>query len=138
MPKITLWTESDAEFAFPDHAAQAAARKARKKEDARHANSALGLWTSTSLFTPAARGNFGQHLYRIEVEVEPHNIGKLSITELAHMSRQFDDEEDKYEAKRLSYVGAGILLLQLVEKDGSIHQAVILDYSIIKSFTKEQ
>lgn len=133
MPKLTLWHASDSEFTFPDHTAADTARKARTKQDRRAENGALGLWTSR---VEAAGTVFGAHMYRIEVEAPETAIGRLTVSELRYIHERYEGEPERYERQRQSYIGAGILLLDLVESSGQVHQSIILDYSIIQSFTK--
>lgn len=113
------------EFKFPD---------LHKAKDARfsngpHNNGGLGLWID---FDPRASylHNFGKYLYSVEMRVlKDYRVANTTIGSLSRLRDQQDIDE-----YRDSLLEDGIAVLRIVEGDGSICQAIVINFLEIRVF----
>lgn len=128
MREICFYHASDEVIHKPDY--KTGLRILRNQpERQRHANGALGLWTSLRDVAKAAR--YGRYLYEGQLSVHEDRVIIRTIDLFAKFCRQTGDDVEAYVEARNRMLGARMQAMLIEEADGFFHQMIIFDYHAI-------
>lgn len=118
-------------------------RLVRYNDTSRHANGALGIWTTLSRNPEHRADKYGKYLYEFEMELFASQIVSIPLSDLSLLSMKTcqlerHEAEDVYEAQRNEWLGHGYAFVKLLERDSYnrkvVAQGIILSEHLLKSW----